>query len=222
MVSVIYSDQFLEHSTGYGHPEKPGRLTAVKSALEQAPWHDQLSWHLPTPIEQRPHLLDLLQIVHTSTYIDHVQTVATQGGGYLDADTPVSPRSYDVALLAVSAWLDGVDAALTTCQPSFVLARPPGHHALSDRGMGFCLFSNAAVAAHYALTHAKLNRVVILDWDVHHGNGTQALVETHPQLAYCSLHQLPGYPGTGRATEQGCYKNVLNVPMRPERLSDRI
>jgi acetoin utilization deacetylase AcuC-like enzyme len=120
-----------------------------------------------------------------------------------------------VALLAVSAWLDGVDCALREGQPAFVLARPPGHHALSDRGMGFCLFANAAIAAHYALQQPGIQNVAILDWDVHHGNGTQALVEHHPQIAYCSLHEFPNYPGTGRETERGACCNVLNLPMNP-------
>jgi acetoin utilization deacetylase AcuC-like enzyme len=149
--------------------------------------------------------------------------LAQQGGGLLDADTPVAIDSYDTALLAVSAWLDGVDRVLdlsNTTLPlennqAFVLARPPGHHAESSRGMGFCLFSNAAIAAHYALGKPGINRVAILDWDVHHGNGTQAIIQSHPRLAYCSLHQSPAYPGTGYAEERGDYQNVLNIPLSP-------
>jgi acetoin utilization deacetylase AcuC-like enzyme len=118
-------------------------------------------------------------------------------------------------LLAVSAWLDGVEQVLATGAPAFVLTRPPGHHAEGDRGMGFCLFSNAAITAYYALEKQGINRVAILDWDVHHGNGTQAIVENHPQIAYCSLHQSPCYPGTGAADERGEYNNVLNLPMQP-------
>jgi acetoin utilization deacetylase AcuC-like enzyme len=141
--------------------------------------------------------------------------ISNRGGGYLDADTPVSPRTFEVAQLAVSAWLDGVDSVLQTGAPGFVLSRPPGHHALSDRGMGFCIFANAAIAAFYALEHPDVSRVAILDWDVHHGNGTQAIVETHPAIAYCSLHESPQYPGTGAADERGFHQNVLNVPLRP-------
>jgi acetoin utilization deacetylase AcuC-like enzyme len=156
-----------------------------------------------------------LQQIHSPQYIKTVQHLAQNGGGYLDGDTLVSPRSYDVALLAVSAWLDGVEQVLATSNPAFVLTRPPGHHAEGDRGMGFCLFSNAAIAANYALKKPDINRVAILDWDVHHGNGTQAIVENHPQIAYCSLHQSPCYPGTGAAGERGAYNNVLNLPMQP-------
>lgn len=213
MLPVIYSDEFLMHETGYFHPERPERLTAIRNALLCAPWADRLDWQKPTSIEHRSVLAEV-ERVHSSRYIDIVRQVANRGGGYLDADTPVSPRSYEVALLAVSAWLDGVDSVLRTGEPAFVLARPPGHHAVSDRGMGFCLFSNAAIAAFYALKQPNVNRVAILDWDVHHGNGTQAIVETHANIAYCSMHESPQYPGTGAASEQGFHKNVLNVPMK--------
>jgi acetoin utilization deacetylase AcuC-like enzyme len=215
MLPVIYSDEFLDHKTGSFHPEKPGRLTAIATALKNVPFAKQIDWRLPTPPEKQTHLLSVLQQAHTQSYINQVKEIALAGGGYLDGDTPVSPRSYDVAMLAVSAWLDGVDVVLETGNPAFVLARPPGHHAVSDAGMGFCLFSNAAIAAFYALRQPGINRVAILDWDVHHGNGTQAIVEEHPQIIYCSLHQYPCYPGTGLAKERGFHDNVLNLPMPP-------
>jgi len=213
MLPVIYSDEFLDHKTGQFHPERPERLKAIVQALKAVPWASQIDWQLPTSIEKRC-LLPLLQQVHSQPYIERVQHLAQNGGGRLDADTPVSPRSYDVALLAVSAWLDGVDRVLATNNPAFVLARPPGHHAEPNTGMGFCLFSNAAIAAYHALQQPGIQRVAILDWDVHHGNGTQTIVENHPQITYCSLHQSPCYPGTGRASEQGSYNNVLNLPMK--------
>ncbi|BAY42607.1 histone deacetylase superfamily protein [Scytonema sp. HK-05] len=214
MLSVIYSEEFLDHKTGSFHPEKPERLTAIATALKQAAFAQHIEWRLPTPPEKRP-LMSVLSQAHTQRYIKKVQEIALAGGGSLDGDTPVSRRSYDVALLAVSAWLDGVDTVLGTGKPAFVLARPPGHHAESDAGMGFCLFSNAAIAALYALQQPGIHRVAILDWDVHHGNGTQAIVENHPQIAYCSLHQYPCYPGTGHYTERGFHNNVLNLPFPP-------
>jgi acetoin utilization deacetylase AcuC-like enzyme len=214
MVSIFYDDQFLDHDTGFYHPENAGRLQAITQALRAAPWADQIQWRSPTsPNQAGDRLWDALYAIHTRPYVESVHNLAVRGGGHLDPDTVVSPRSYDVALLAVSAWLDGVDWVLQTGEPAFVLARPPGHHALGDRGMGFCLFSNAAIAAHYALTQPPVQRVAILDWDVHHGNGTQAIVESHPQIFYCSLHQYPHYPGTGAPSEQGMHHNVLNLPM---------
>jgi acetoin utilization deacetylase AcuC-like enzyme len=215
MFPVIYSDEFLEHKTGSFHPENPERLTAITTALKEAAFADKIQWKLPTPPQDKPQLISFLEQAHTQRYISKVKEIATSGGGYLDGETPISPRSYDVALLAISAWLDGVKIVLETGKPAFVLARPPGHHAESDEGMGFCLFSNAAIAAFFALKQPGINRVAILDWDVHHGNGTQAIVETHPQIAYCSLHQYPCYPGTGKATERGLHNNVLNLPFPP-------
>lgn len=213
MVLVIYAPEFLEHDPGYGHPEKASRLTAVVDALKGTTWHNQINWRSPTPPQTR-NVLSEIQKIHTTQHIQRIQQLAARGGGYLDGDTPISRRSYEVALLAVSAWLDGIDSILAH-QPTFVLARPPGHHATQDTAMGFCLFSNAAIAATYALTKPNVQRVAILDWDVHHGNGTEAIIQDNPDLAYCSLHQDPCYPGTG--IEQGIsgkYQNILNLPLK--------
>jgi acetoin utilization deacetylase AcuC-like enzyme len=187
MISVIYAPQFLEHDTGYGHPEKAKRLTAIAEALAGVTWYEQIAWQLPTPIETRD-VLAYIQQIHTPDHIQRIKQVAASGGGYLDGDTPVSQASYEVALLAVSAWLDGVDQVLNQ-RPTFVLARPPGHHATRDTAMGFCLFANAAIAAHYALTKPHIQRVGILDWDVHHGNGTESGI-------------------------RGKYQNILNLPLQ--------
>ena len=214
MLSIIYSEDFLKHRTGRLHPERPERLKAIVDALQASFSGDELHWQQPTPHLDR-NILSWVEKLHTPEYVQEVASLAREGGGRLDLDTPVSVDSYEIALLAVSAWWDGVDQALQRHQPAFVLARPPGHHAEKQRGMGFCLFSNCAIAAHYALTLPEVNRVAILDWDVHHGNGTQSLVEDSPNIAYCSLHQSPCYPGTGAATERGFYNNVLNLPILP-------
>jgi acetoin utilization deacetylase AcuC-like enzyme len=211
MFPVIYSDEFLLHDTGVFHAEKPGRLTAIKSALVRSPFADRIAWKEPTATQTRSPV-PWIEKVHSAEYVRSIQELAKLGGS-LDPDTPVSVKTYDVALLAVNAWLDGVDLAMATGEPAFVLARPPGHHAEPDRGMGFCIFSNAAIAATYALANGA-ERVAILDWDVHHGNGTQAVAAYNPQIAYCSLHEFPQYPGTGKAIERGVYKNLLNLPMQ--------
>jgi acetoin utilization deacetylase AcuC-like enzyme len=211
---IIYSDEFLDHLTGLGHPEKPQRLRAITDYLHTSKFNSQLEWKLPTPVNQRD-IMSLILQIHQPEYIQKLAEISLSGGGYIDYETAVSSRSYEVALLAVSAWLDGVDIVLETGKPSFVLARPPGHHAERETGMGFCLFSNAAIASVYALSKPDVNRVAILDWDVHHGNGTQAIVETNPQIIYCSLHQYPCYPGTGKYTERGLHQNVLNLPIPP-------
>jgi acetoin utilization deacetylase AcuC-like enzyme len=214
MFPIIYSDEFLKHDTGRFHPERPERLTAIVKALKAVPWQDRLEWLLPTPVSTRD-VMSYIEKAHDRQYVNRVRQIAESGGGGLDMDTPVSPRSYEIALLAVSAWLDGVDKVLATDNPAFVLSRPPGHHAVRETGMGFCLFSNAAIAAYYALERSDVNRVAILDWDVHHGNGTEAIVESHPDIVYCSLHQSPCYPGTGKTSDRGKYNNVLNIPISP-------
>ncbi|MFG6096814.1 histone deacetylase [Leptothoe sp. ISB3NOV94-8A] len=207
---IIYSDRFLDHDTGPGHPENAGRLTAVVTALKAHAMGNQLEW--VEPCDRNP--LDWINAVHDPVYVLALQRIAERGGGRLDADTPVSTASYQTALLAVSAWLDGVDYVTDNHGTSgFVLARPPGHHAEYGQGMGFCLLSNVAIAAHYALEKPGIERVAILDWDVHHGNGTQQLISNQRQIVYCSLHQMPAYPGTGQAGETGMHSNVLNIPM---------
>jgi acetoin utilization deacetylase AcuC-like enzyme len=213
MISIFYSDAFLQHKTGRLHPERPERLDAVVQKLQEGPWASSLTWKTPTSLESR-NPLDWISRVHDSRYIEQVRSLSLKGGGHLDPDTPLSKQSFDVACLAVNAWLDGVDSVFSNNRAAFILARPPGHHALSEQGMGFCLFSNAAIAAFYALAQLGIERVAILDWDVHHGNGTQAIVQECAQIAYCSLHQSPCYPGTGLATETGSFQNVLNIPMQ--------
>ncbi len=215
---IIYSDIFLEHDTGTYHPEKAGRLTAIVDTLKNSVIAPQLVWQEPTSIKARQRSgLDILQEVrrfHTQEYIEALRQLTNQGGGYIDGDTIASWQSYDVALLAVSAWLDGVDLVINSGRPAFVLARPPGHHARAHTGMGFCIFGNAAIAAMSAIDRLNLQRVAILDWDVHHGNGTQEAVWDRHDIAYISTHQSPFYPMTGHQDETGEHENILNIPMR--------
>ncbi len=213
MIPIFYSDAFLLHKTGRSHPERPERLDAVVQRLQQRHWANSLAWKTPTSLESRDPL-SWIGRVHDIRYVEQVRSLSLRGGGHLDPDTPLSQQSFEVACLAVNAWLDGVDEVFSRQHPAFILARPPGHHALRDQGMGFCIFANATIAAFYALEQPGIERVAILDWDVHHGNGTQALVQECAQIAYCSLHQSPCYPGTGLANETGSFQNVLNIPMQ--------
>ena len=190
-----------------GHPERPDRLCACVSALESCEFSHKLNWLSPRSVTEGE-----LEWIHTKEHIDNVKQVCKSGGGYLDPDTPVCSESYNIALKSAGAWLDGVDEILAG-NSALILARPPGHHAEADRAMGFCLFSNAALAAVYALKQSTINKVAIFDWDVHHGNGTQHIVQSNPDIAYISIHQFPFYPGTGSQIEKGDFNNVLNIPV---------
>ncbi len=208
MINIITSERFLQHDTGFGHPERPERLSACTDGIRRSDSLDQIKW-----IEPRRANVDEIKLVHTPAHILNVRNTAERGGFSLDPDTMVSPESYDIALQSTGAWLDGVDRIVGHKESSFVVSRPPGHHAERDHAMGFCLFNNCAIAANYAMTVKGVNRVAVLDWDVHHGNGTQHILETDPNLAYCSLHQWPYYPGTGADHETGNFNNVLNIPL---------
>ncbi|NJK33795.1 MAG: histone deacetylase [Oscillatoriales cyanobacterium SM2_2_1] len=211
MFPIIYSDVFLEHETGYFHPENPGRLLAIVEALGGSPLASQLQWC--DPRGDRPDLAQWLGRVHHTSYLQTLTAICRAGGGMLDGDTPVSRRSDRVSQLAVAAWLDGVDRVWETGSPAFVAARPPGHHARPNQGMGFCIFANAAIAAYYGREQLRIPRIAILDWDVHHGNGTQEAIWHSEGIAMVSLHQSPFYPGTGAAEEVGEFHQILNIPL---------
>ena len=206
-LSVFYHPDFLNHDTGTGHPERPDRLRACVSALENCDFSNKLVWKYPRAATEKE-----LNWVHTEQHIEHIKKVCESGTGGLDADTVICKESYDIALKSAGAWLDGVDEVLNN-NSTFILSRPPGHHAERNRAMGFCLFSNAALAAVAALKQTRINKVCIFDWDVHHGNGTQDIVQNNPDIYYVSIHQYPFYPGTGSQMETGKYNNVLNIPL---------
>ncbi len=211
-VALITHRACLGHDTGPGHPESPARLKAVLHALEAEEFFSLLREEAPEA--SRAALLR----AHTASYVEEILSLAPEEGEYraLDADTIVSAGSAEAALRAAGGAVAGVDAVMEGwARASFVAVRPPGHHAEPSRPMGFCLFNNAAVAALHARARWGLRRVAIVDFDVHHGNGTETIMGSDPDLFYASSHQSPCYPGTGSAEEHGIAGNVVNVPLAP-------
>jgi acetoin utilization deacetylase AcuC-like enzyme len=197
------------HDTGWGHPEHVGRLRAITRALRE----DPELFHRIEHLEGRHATIDELELAHDPAYVASVRVIAEQGGGRLDADTVASSGSWDAATAGAGCVLSAVDLSVSGVNArSFSAVRPPGHHAVHDRAMGFCLFGNVAIAAHYARRKHGLQRILIIDWDVHHGNGTQALVENEPDIHFLSMHQWPWYPGTGAAEDRGPHGTVWNIP----------
>ncbi len=198
------------HDTGWNHPEHVGRLRSITRALR----NNFDLFGAVEHLEGRHATHAELALSHDEAYVESVREFAESGGGAIDADTIVSTGSWDAARAAAGCVLDGVDMAFDgRAVRSFSAVRPPGHHALRARAMGFCLFGNVAIAAHYARARLLAERVLIVDWDVHHGNGTQALVEHEPDIHFVSMHQWPWYPGTGAAADRGVAGSVWNVPM---------
>ena len=214
-VAFISSADCGLHDTGWHHPEHTGRLRAVLRAVGR----DVELFTSVAHREARHATPDELALAHDPAYIARVQGLADAGGGSLDADTRVSAGSWAAGAAGAGGALDAVDLAFASGdgepRRSFVAVRPPGHHALRASGMGFCLFGNAALAALYARAQHGARRVLIVDWDVHHGNGTQAIVEGEPDVRFVSMHQWPWYPGTGAAGDRGPHASVWNVPLPP-------
>jgi acetoin utilization deacetylase AcuC-like enzyme len=185
-------------------------LRAITRALRDQP---EL-FHSVDHLEGRHATTADLELCHDPAYVAAIERIAREGGGRLDNDTVASTGSWDAATAAAGCALKAVDLAASGENPrSFCAVRPPSHHAVRDRSMGFCIFGTVACAAHYARTRHSLNRVLIVDWDVHHGNGTQALVENEPDIHFVSMHQWPWYPGTGAAEDRGPHDNVWNIPL---------
>ena len=211
MTTLIYSHAAcLEHRPGPGHPEAPARLTAVLHAL-RAPEFASLQWR-DAPLGTR----EQAEFVHTSSFVDAIAEAAPQEGFVtLDGgDTVMSPGSWEAVMRCIGAACAGVDAVMSgQADNVFCATRPCGHHAEPDKAMGFCIFNQAAIAAVYAQDVLGLQRVAVVDFDVHHGNGTQAAFYSRPNLLYTSSHQAPFYPGTGAASETGVSGNIVNVPL---------
>jgi acetoin utilization deacetylase AcuC-like enzyme len=214
---ILFDPLFLEHNTGR-HPETAARLTTIVELLKQ-----RRLWNRLARLEPQPAPREALEAVHDPEYLDLLRDYSARGGGWLTADTPFSARSWDAAVLAAGAAIGAVDAVLDGRHPSaFALVRPPGHHACPAEGMGFCLINHAAVAARHAVRSRGLSRVLVVDYDVHHGNGTQDTFYADPAVLYFSTHQYPAYPGTGPATDRGSGPGLgttVNVPL-PAGLGD--
>src|SRR4029078_10802549 len=211
MTLLYYDPRFLDHDTG-NHPERPSRLRQIVARLESTGLTAQCARPTWEPASRAR-----LERVHEPGHVDNVAAMASRGGGHLDPDTVVSPDSFDVAQLAAGAACDAVDRVLAgEDKTALCLVRPPGHHALPGLAMGFCLFSNVSVAARVARDEHGLDRVMIVDWDVHHGNGTQDIFYADGRVGFLSIHRLPFYPGPGAADETGAGDGLgatVNLPI---------
>ena len=214
---LVLDDRFQLHLTGAGHPERPQRLAAISAELHQRGLVDRCVRLGVEPIARAKILA-----VHTEDYLNRIEAACRAGRGFIDVpDSAICPESFDIALLAAGGVIGAVDAVMErNIANAFCAVRPPGHHAERHLSMGFCLLNNIALAAQHLLDHHKLERVLILDWDVHHGNGTQHIFYDDPRVLFISLHGHPGivYPGTGYAGERGRGAGegfTINVPILP-------
>lgn len=207
---LFTDDLFLEHDTGRSHPEHANRLLAIQERLEKT-----VAGRF-TKLQRRPALPADIELIHDGCYVQSLEAFCKRNGGYLDGDTPVSARSYDAAMLAAGAGLEAADRiAAGEISRALLLVRPPGHHSLAGRAMGFCLFNNIAICARH-FQKLGFKRPAIVDWDVHHGNGTQDAFYSDPSVLFISVHQFPFYPGTGAASEKGAgagQGTTLNIPL---------
>jgi acetoin utilization deacetylase AcuC-like enzyme len=217
MTTQLYTHSiFLDHLTAPGHPERPDRLRAVEKALADPMFDPLVRLEAPRGSEE------MVLYAHPEEHMARVaMSIPEEGLNRLDADTVVSPKSFEAVMHAIGAANAAIDAVFAkTADNAFVASRPPGHHAERETAMGFCLFNQVAIAARYAQKHHGAERVAIVDWDVHHGNGTQDIFWNDKSVLYCSTHQMPLYPGTGALKETGIADNICNAPLKPETGSD--
>ena len=206
---LITSDTYQNHNTGDGHPEKIDRVRVILDNFKKLQ-NKNLIWKKPSKFDR-----SLLEITHNSDYIKFVEkSFPEKGLSFLDGDTIVSPGSKDATSDAVGSIIAAIDGVQNKeFKNAFCAVRPPGHHAEKNKAMGFCIFNNVAVGANYLINKYKLNKVAIIDFDVHHGNGTQDIFHDNEKVLYISTHQFPFYPGSGTEQEKGKYNNIFNIPL---------
>ena len=206
---LITSDTYQNHNTGDGHPEKIDRVTAVINNFKKLD-NKNLVWKKPSKFDK-----SLLEITHNSNYINFVQeSFPKKGLSFLDGDTIISPGSKEATLDAAGSIITAIDGVQNNeFKNAFCAVRPPGHHAEKNKAMGFCIYNNVAVGAHYLIEKYKLNKIAIIDFDVHHGNGTQDIFYDNEKVIYISTHQFPFYPGSGTEKEKGKNNNIFNIPL---------
>ena len=204
---IITTETYLNHDTGQGHPERADRVSVVIENLKK---NKKLIWKKPLKFDAK-----YLKIAHKSDYIDKVEnSFPKKGLHFLDGDTIVSPGSKQASSDAVASIITAIDSVQNKeFKNVFCPVRPPGHHAEKDKAMGFCIYNNVAVGAHYLIEKYKFNKIAIIDFDVHHGNGTQNIFYDNKKVLYISTHQYPFYPGTGANNEKGKHSNILNIPL---------
>ena len=207
---ILTTDTYLNHNTGQGHPERADRVKVVIDHLKKVKFKN-LIWKKPVKFD-----LKYLEYAHDKNYLNIVtESFPKQGLNFLDGDTIVSPGSQEAAKDAVGSILTAVDGVMNKdLNNAFSAVRPPGHHAERQKAMGFCVYNNVAIGAYYLLEKYKLKKVAIIDFDVHHGNGTQNIFYDNEKVLYISSHQYPYYPGSGAANEKGNKNNVLNIPLK--------
>ena len=205
--AIITSDTSIDHLTGSGHPEKPDRVTAVINNLKK---NKNLIWGKSKEFDK-----SLIDLTHSSNYISEVKkSFPKQGLNFLDGDTIISPGSKKATLDAVGSIICAIDGIENKkFKNAFCAVRPPGHHAEKEKAMGFCIYNNVAIGAKYLVNKYKYSKIAIIDFDVHHGNGTQDIFYENDKVLYISIHQYPFYPGTGNENEKGKYNNILNIPL---------
>jgi acetoin utilization deacetylase AcuC-like enzyme len=205
--AIVTSDTSINHETGLGHPEKPDRVTTIIKNLKK---NKNLIWKKNKKFDSK-----ILDFTHTPEYVEQVKnSFPKKGLVFLDADTIISPGSKDATYDAVGSIISAIDGVENKeFKNAFCAVRPPGHHSEKEKSMGFCIYNNVAVGAHYLLEKYKFNKVAIIDFDVHHGNGTQDIFYDNEKVLYISTHQYPYYPGTGAEKEKGKYNNIFNIPL---------